>query len=293
MNFLRTPDARFLDLPGYPWAPNYLSSLPCAPGGRLHYVEQGQGRDTYLCLHGNPAWSYLYRHMIPVFAREGRVIAPDLFGFGRSDKPALESAHSIDWHRQVLIDFIRQLDLRQITLVVQDWGGILGLTLPMEFPDRIRRLVVMNTALATGEDVPEGFLQWRAYAETQPDLAIGRLLRRGNPQLGAAEAAAYDAPYPDATYKAAIRRFPNLFPLQPDAPGAALSREARDFLSHHWTGASFMAVGAADPVFGLTHMQRLRTCIRGCPDPMVLPHAGHFVQEHGAVIAEAALAAWR
>ena len=287
MRWLRTPETCFQALPGYPWTPNYLDGLPSAAEGRLHYLDVGTGPETFLCLHGNPAWSYLYRHMLPVLSGIGRVVVPDLFGFGRSDKPAQESDHRFDWHRSVLIETIERLDLRNVTLVVQDWGGILGLTLPMLFPDRIRGLVVMNTILATGESVPEGFLQWKAYANSTTDLDIGRLMLRSHPQLSPAEAAAYDAPFPDASYKAAIRAFPNLVPIHRDAPGAAISREARDYLSTHWTGRTFMAVGARDPVFGPAPMQALRKSIRGCPEPLVLEQAGHFVQEQGLPIAEA------
>jgi pimeloyl-ACP methyl ester carboxylesterase len=288
MDALRTPDERFASLPGYSFAPHYR----VWQGLRVHHLDEGPADApvTALCLHGNPAWSYLYRHMVPVFTQAGlRVVAPDLVGFGRSDKPADEAWHGFDVHRQMLIDLVEQLDLRNVMLVCQDWGGILGLTLPMAAPERWTRLLVMNTTLATGE-LSEGFRQWRSYANTQPDLPVGRLLRRGRPELSEAEAAAYDAPFPDARYKAALRAFPNLVPDGPQAPGAALAREARSFWRERWQGQSFMAVGARDPVLGPEVMAALRADIRGCPPPLVLPEAGHFVQEWGAPVARAALA---
>jgi pimeloyl-ACP methyl ester carboxylesterase len=288
---LRTPDDRFAALPGYGFAPHYLQHA----GLRVHHLDEGP-RDapaTVLCLHGNPAWSYLYRHMIPVFTGAGlRVVAPDLIGFGRSDKPVREADHSFDLHRGMLLDVVEQLDLRQVMLVCQDWGGILGLTLPMAAPHRFTRLLVMNTALATGT-LSEGFRQWRAYSNSQPDLAVGKLLKRGKPTLSAAEAAAYDAPFPDASYKAALRAFPNLVPDGEAAPGAALAREATTFWRERWTGDSFMAIGMQDPVLGAPVMQALRATIRNCPPPMEVPDGGHFVQEWGGPIAQAALQHFR
>ena len=292
---VRTPEARFTDLPGYPWAPNYVNDLPSLDGLRLHYLDEGP-RDatrTWLCLHGNPAWSYLYRKMIPVFLAAGdRVVAPDLIGFGRSDKPKREEAHGFVWHRQVLLELIERLDLRAVNLVVQDWGGILGLTLPMAAPDRYRGLLVMNTVLATG-DVPlsPGFLAWREMCAKQPEFDIARLLARGNPQLSAAECAAYMAPFPDRGHRAATRAFPPMVPEHAGDAGAALSRQARQFWREQWRGASFMAVGALDPVLGPPQMQALRDDIAGCPEPMVVAEGGHFVQEHGEAIAREALRA--
>ena len=152
---LRTPDERFTGLPGYSFAPHYRDDLKGFAGMRLHYLDEGarEAGQTYLCLHGQPTWNYLYRRMIPpLVAAGGRVIAPDFFGFGRSDKPAQEGIYSFDFHRGTLIALVEALNLRNITLVCQDWGGILGLTLPMEMPKRFARLIVMNTALATGEE---------------------------------------------------------------------------------------------------------------------------------------------
>ena len=285
---LRTPDDRFVATPGFAWAPHYLHHA----GLRVHCIDEGP-RDaavTALCLHGNPSWGYLYRHMIPVFTAAGlRVVAPDLIGFGRSDKPVEESAHSFDFHRGMLLAFIEQLDLKNILLVCQDWGGIFGLTLPMAMPERFTRLLVMNTGLGTGE-LTDGFRQWRAYSNSQPDMAVGKLFKRGKPGLSDAEVAAYDAPFPDASYKAALRAFPNLVPDGADAPGAALSREAATFWRDRWQGDSFMAIGMQDPVLGPPAMHALHKIIRNCPPPLEVPEGGHFVQEWGAPIARAALA---
>jgi pimeloyl-ACP methyl ester carboxylesterase len=263
----------------------------------MHFIDEGP-RDavaTVLCLHGNPSWSYLYRHMIPVFLAAGlRVVAPDLIGFGRSDKPADETWHGFDLHRRSLLNFVDALDLRQVMLVCQDWGGILGLTLPMAMPDRFTRLLVMNTTLGTGT-VTEGFRQWRDYSNSQPDLGVGKLLRRGKREMSEVEAAGYDAPFPDASFKAALRAFPNLVPdvltMGEAAPGAAISLAAAEFWQHRWTGDSFMAVGEQDPVLRPT-MQALQSLIRGCPPPMSVAAAGHFVPEWGAPIAQAALASF-
>jgi pimeloyl-ACP methyl ester carboxylesterase len=287
---LRTPDERFDGLPGWAFSPHYVHH----DGLRVHYVDEGPADApvTALCLHGNPSWSYLYRHMIPVFAAAGlRVVAPDLIGFGRSDKPQDEAAHSFAFHRSMLLQLVERLDLKNILLVCQDWGGILGLTLPMAAPARYTRLLVMNTGLGTGQ-VTEGFRQWRAYSGTQPDLAVGRLIRRGKPDMSDAEAAAYDAPFPDSRYKAALRAFPNLVPDGPEAPGASVGREALGFWRDRWAGESFMAIGMQDPVLGPSAMESLHQVIRNCPPPMQVAEGGHFVQEWGASIARAALSSF-
>ncbi len=290
---LRTPDDRFEDLPGYPWPARFVDSLPALEGLRLHYLDEGP-RDapvTWLCLHGNPTWSYLYRHMIPPFTGAGhRVVAPDLPGFGKSDKPTEVAKHTFGWHRQVLLEFVEALDLRQMNLVVQDWGGLLGLTLPMAAPDRYRGLLVMNTTLATAEEpLPPGFVQWRTMCHDRPEFSISRLMSRGNPQMTEGECAAYDAPFPSPAFRAATRAFPDMVPDHPMADGVAVSREAADFWSRRWAGCSMMAVGAQDPVFTPAQMARLSERIRGCPPPMEIAEGGHFVQEHGAVIAAQAL----
>ncbi len=291
---VRTPEVRFENLPGYPWAPHYLNDLPGLQGLRLHYLDEGpqDAKVTWLCLHGNPAWSYLYRKMLPHFLAAGhRVVAPDLPGFGKSDKPKKASAHQFGWHRQVLLEFVERLNLRNIHLVVQDWGGILGLTLPMAVPERYSHLLVMNTSLATGEQpLSPGFLAWREMCANKPLFDVGRLLGRGNPHMTEAECEAYNAPFPDAGHRAALRAFPPMVPEFADSPGAEISRQAARFWQEEWRGQSCMVVGAQDPVLGLPVMQALQAQIRGCPAPWVLPQAGHFVQEHGEQVARHALA---
>ena len=291
-NVLRTPDERFATLSGYPFAPHYLEG---AGALRMHYLDEGP-RDgpVALCLHGQPTWSYLYRKMLPAFlATDLRVVAPDFFGFGRSDKPEDEATYTFAFHRDSIVALIEALDLKRITLVCQDWGGLIGLTIPMDMPERFERLLVMNTGLGTG-DVPlgEGFLAWRAFSNSKPDMDIAALMKRAVPSLSDAEAAAYAAPFPDARYKSGVRRFPNLVPDRPDAEGAALSRRARDFWSNEWDGKSFMAVGMQDPVLGPPAMRILHKTIRNCPPPLELADAGHFVQEAGAVIVEKAMASF-
>ena len=281
---MRTPDERFAGLPGFPFRPHHLEWR----GLRAHYLDEGGGSTTFLCLHGQPTWCYLYRRMIPAFVASGaRVLAPDFIGFGRSDKLEDEVEYSFDFHRAFLLELVERLDLKRIALVVQDWGGLLGLTLPMAMPERFERLLVMNTALGTG-DVPltEGFLAWRAYCARNPDMAVGKLLARACPHLTAAEAAAYDAPFPDARYKAGVRAFPKLVPEHPNDPGAEVSRRAREFFQTAWKGEARMAIGAKDPVLGAPVMQQLRGWIRGCGEPLVLEHGGHFLQEWGEEVAQ-------
>jgi haloalkane dehalogenase len=293
IDYLRTSDDHFVNLPGYDFRPHYFSN----PNGlRMHYLDEGS-RDAdspvFLCLHGQPSWSYLYRKMIPVFSGAGRVIAPDLFGFGRSDKPTSEEVYTIAFHRQSLIDLIKALDLKNITLVCQDWGGLLGLTIPYEMPDRFARLIVMNTSFPTGEhSLGPGFEAWKAFNRSQPDMDIGALFKRATSILTDAEAAAYATPYPDARYKAGVRQFPELVPTSTTSPGSEFGRAGRDWFRDHWNGKSFMAVGGADMVITLSAMEALRGNIKNCPPPLIVRDAGHFVQEWGEPIAHAALAAF-
>jgi tRNA(adenine34) deaminase len=289
---LRTPDRCFEGLPGYPWSPRYISDLPSLAGLRMHLLDEGppDAPRTWLCLHGNPAWSYLYRKMIPVFLAAGdRVVAPDLIGFGKSDKPKKDGSHRFGWHRDVLLEFVERLDLKRIVLVVQDWGGLLGLTLPMADPGRYRGLLVMNTTLATGDaPLSPGFLAWREMCAKQPEFDVARLFARGNPQMSADECAAYNAPFPDRGHRAALRAFPAMVPEHWDDEGAAISRQARDFWSHRWQHQTLMAIGMQDPVLGEPVMRQLAQSISGCPEPVLLHEAGHFVQEHGETIAQRA-----
>ncbi len=302
---LRTPDDRFAALPGWTFAPRYIEGLKGYEGLRMHYVDEGP-RDaavTFLCIHGEPSWAYLFRKMIPVFTKAGhRAIAVDMFGFGRSDKPVDDETYTYHFHRNALLAFVEAMDLKNVCLVAQDWGGLLGLTLPMAAPHRYTRLIVMNTGLPGGEEAPDGFAMWRAFNRSQPDLDVAALMKRATPVLSEAEAAAYAAPYPDASYKGGVRRFPELVMLKekgaPDLTplskeGVETSLRARKFWSTEWTGESFMAIGMKDPVLGPPAMQFLRSMIRGCPPPMEVADAGHFVQEWGGPIAEAALKQFR
>lgn len=297
MKTLRTPDENFNSLPGWNYAPHYIDDLAGYEGLRLHYVDEGS-RDgvTFLCLHGQPTWSYLYRKMAKVFLEAGhRFLAPDLFGFGRSDKPIDDDVYTFDFHRGALLAFIKRMELTNVCLVVQDWGGILGLTLPMESPEIYKRLIVMNTGMPAGEEPGEGFAGWRVYNRSQQDFLAGRLLKRGKPDMTAGEAAAYDAPFPDQNYKAGVRRFPELVMLKEDgrlsqiaSDGVPTMLRARKFWSEDWSGESYMAVGTQDPVFGVSQMEVLRGQIRNCPEPLQID-GGHFIQEWGTPIAEAAL----
>ncbi len=293
LEVVRTDEDRFNGLPDWPYEPRYLEGLPGYEGLRMHYVDEGPAdAPVFLCLHGEPTWSYLYRRMIPVFLEWGaRVVAPDWFGFGRSDKPVADAAYTWDFHRGSLLSLIEYLDLQEMTLVVQDWGGLLGLTIPVEMPARTTGLLAMNTAFATGVEPTEGFISWRDYVASTPDLDVGRLMKRSCPHLTDAEAEAYSAPFPDAAHKAGVRTFPALVPTSPGMDGVATSRRAVEWWSSEFDGRSFMAIGEKDPVLGAV-MPLVHQAIKGCPPPLVLPEAGHFVQEWGEEVARAALKTW-
>lgn len=291
----RTPDSYFSDLPDYPFDPHYVDDLPGYEGLRVHYLDDGpkDSDRVILCLHGQPTWSFLYRKMIPVFLESGaRVICPDWLGFGRSDKPVEDDVYTFHFHRNMMVELIQRLDLQKVTLVCQDWGGILGLTIPKDMPERFERLLVMNTAIPVGQSPGAGFDAWRAYNRSQPDMDIASLMKRGTSVLNDAEAAAYAAPFPDITYKAGVRRFPELVMTDPEMEGVQTSVAAAKWWKTEWTGQSFMAVGAQDPVLGPNQMETLRAIITGCPPPMIVEDGGHFVQEWGADIARAALKTW-
>jgi haloalkane dehalogenase len=293
IEYLRTPNERFENLPNFPYNPHYLNDLEGYGDLRMHYIDEGspKSNEIFLCLHGQPTWSYLYRKMIPIFVEAGyRVIAPDFFGFGRSDKPIEEKVYTFDFHRNSLIELIKKLNLVNNTLVCQDWGGLLGLTLPFEMPKRFNRLLIMNTFL-NGGDLPHstGFLKYREWNNRNPDVDCGRLIAQQASHLTEKEIAAYNAPFPDTKYKAGVRKFPNLVPEHFDDPGAEISRTARNWLQNTWTGESFMAMGMKDPVIGPAVMKLLRTYIKGCPEPVEIQEGGHFVQEWGEIIARKAL----
>ena len=293
IKFVRTPKERFENIPNFSYEPHSIENIKGYDDLRMCYYDEGpeDSNEVFLCLHGEPTWSFLYRKMIPIFLKGGyRVVAPDFFGFGRSDKPIKDEVYTFDFHRNSLLEFIRILNLDHIILVGQDWGGILGLTLPMEFPNRFKRLILMNTILATGDfEISQGFKAFREFMSRTPDVEVGRLIHSVTSHLSPEEMAAYDAPFPDIKYKAGIRRFPQLVPTNYDASGAEISRQARDWFQNKWNGDSLMAVGMADPVLGPPMMQILKNMIPRCPEPLKIKEAGHFVQEWGEEIAKKAL----
>lgn len=290
---LRTPDSRFAGLADYPFAPNYVEDLEGYESLRGHYLDEGNpdADEVFLLLHGEPSWSYLYRRMIPVFTGAGaRVIAPDWLGFGKSDKPVDDAVYSFHFHRNYMLALIEHLDLRNITLVVQDWGGVLGLTLPQDMPDRFKRLLIMNTGLMAGPVNSPAFDAWKADIDSTPDVPIPFIMQKNEPVISDTDAQAYEAPYPDQRYKAGVRKFPNLIATAMDAPGVSTSQRAAKFWSEEWTGESFMAIGMKDKMLGPDVMNFMRTIIRGCPAPLEVADGGHFVQESaGLLIAEKAL----
>lgn len=291
---VRTPDERFADIPDFDFPVHYVDDLPGYEGLRAAYVDTGpaDADKTFLCMHGEPSWSFLYRKMIPHFTATGaRVVCPDFFGFGRSDKPTELDSYTFDFHRNHILALVERLDLTNVTLVVQDWGGLIGLTLPVDarFKARLSRLIIMNTALGLGTGAGDGFNAWKEYALTVPVFDAGEIIARGTPQMTAAETAAYNAPYPDDSFQAGARKFPALVPVEPDMDGVEISKQAAAFWSGEWKGSSFMAIGGSDPVLGPPVMNMLRGLINGCPEPLLIEEAGHFVQEWGDIVAPAAL----
>jgi haloalkane dehalogenase len=279
MRVLRTPEDRFRNLPDYPFDPHWTE---LTNGLRMHHVDEGPpDADPVLMLHGEPSWSYLYRHMVPVFTDAGfRAVAPDLIGFGKSDKPANRRDYSYQAHMDWLTEWVIALDLRRITLVCQDWGSLLGLRLAAEQPDRFDRIVVANGFLPTAErKAPPAFHVWRAFALHTPVLPIGRIVAVGTRRkLSRAERAAYDAPFPDRAYKAGARAFPALVPTSPDDPAVPANREAWRRLGA-WDKPFLTLFGSGDPILGRAD----RPLQEHVPGAAGQPHArvkgGHFVQE--------------
>ena len=284
MNHLRTPDDCFAGLKDYPFAPHYADVSHGAGGTlRMHYVDEGP-RDAapVLCLHGEPTWSYLYRKMIPLFTKAGhRCLAPDLIGFGKSDKPMQRSDYSYQAHVDWMTEWLTGLDLSRITLVCQDWGGLIGLRLVADMPDRFDRVVTANTALPTGDQpMGEAFESWRAFSQEVPDFPAGRIVYGGTARkIDEATTAAYDAPFPDESYKAGARQFPMLVPSRPDDPASEPNRAAWKKLRRFdkpWLtafGADDKVMAGIDKVF-----QKLIPGAAGQPH-VVLSQAGHFLQE--------------
>lgn len=236
MQVLRTPDERFAGLADYPFAPHYLT-VTDADGTdlRIHYIDEGP-RDAppVLLMHGEPSWSYLYRKFVPLLVAKGyRVIAPDLIGFGKSDKPAARTDYTYERHVAWMSDWLTALDADDITLFCQDWGGLIGLRLVAAFPDRFARLVIANTGLPVGTGSSEGFNAWLAFSQNVPQFPVGFIVNGGTTRdLAPAEIAAYDAPFPDERYKEGARQFPTLVPITPEHASVAENRAAWAVLEH-------------------------------------------------------------
>ncbi|MEM7351017.1 MAG: haloalkane dehalogenase [Acidobacteriota bacterium] len=284
MRSLRTPDERFANLPGYPFEPHYVE-IPDGDGGtlRMHHVEAGPANgEVVLCLHGEPSWSYLYRKMLPVFADAGyRALAPDLVGFGRSDKPAERSDYTYQSHLDWLQAWLDAVDFSAINLVCQDWGGLLGLRLAAADPDRFARIVVANTMLPTGDkEMPEAFLAWRKFSQESPKFHVGGILQRATlTELSEDVVAAYDAPFPDESFKAGARQFPTLVPATPDDPAAQPNREAWAVL-RRWEKPFLTAFSDGDPIMqgGDKVFQKLVPGTKDQPHTTI-QGGGHFLQE--------------
>lgn len=284
MKALRTPDDRFTDLPGYTFAPQYVE-VPAGDGTddvlRMHYVDEGSG-PAVLLLHGEPSWSYLYRKMIPVLVAGGlRAIAPDLIGFGRSDKPAVRTDYTYERHVEWMKAFVTAIDVEDATLVGQDWGGLIGLRVVAEDPDRFDRVVAANTFLPTGESHPGvAFLAWQKFSQEVPEFTVGRIVNGGcATDLPPEVIAAYDAPFPDESYKEGARQFPLLVPTSPEDPAAPANRKAWDVLSQ-WDKPFLTAFSDRDPITAGADAA-LRERVPGCAGQ---PHTtieggGHFLQE--------------
>jgi haloalkane dehalogenase len=278
MDYLRTPDERFAGLAGYPFDPHYVE----LDGLRIHYVDEGPADGpVVLMLHGEPSWSYLYRKMIPPIAGAGlRAVAPDLVGFGRSDKPVRREDYTYQRHVDWMRGFLERVDLRGITLVCQDWGGLIGLRLVAEHPDRFARVVAANTALPTGEvTLGPAFFAWRKYSQETPNFHVGGIVRGGCvTELAPEVVAAYDAPFPDDRYKAGARQFPTLVPATADDPAAPANKKAWESLGR-FTKPFLTAFSDSDPVTqGADQTFHVIPGSKGQPHTTITG-AGHFLQE--------------
>ncbi|MEW6442266.1 MAG: haloalkane dehalogenase [bacterium] len=278
---LRTPEERFAGLPDFPYEPQHAE----IEGLRMAWVEHGRG-DPILMLHGEPTWGYLYRYMIPPLAEIGRVIVPDLIGFGRSDKPVADNAYTYKSHVRWVRKLLEALGLERITLVCQDWGGAIGLRVLAQRPERFRRLVAMNTGIGGGEDPGPGFMAWRTFSQQVAEIDVPALMKTAvlRPGFSDAEAAAYGAPFPANEYLTAARVFPRLVPIRPDHPGAFESREAMKVLSTLELPV-LLPWADQDPITGPWEAA-LRGLFRNVAPPLTIRGAGHFLQEDaGAEIA--------
>jgi haloalkane dehalogenase len=289
MDVFRTPDERFENLPGYEYEPHYVE----VDGLRLHHIDEGSG-PTVLCFHGEPDWSYLYRHMLDALVARGqRVVCPDLVGFGRSDKPTDQGWYTYERHVEFVTRHLDQLDLQDVTVVVQDWGGPIGLRWAVEHGDQVGRLVILNTGLFTGR-VSKGFMAWREFAERTPDLPIGMIMQGATTtDLDPEIVAAYEAPFPTPESKAGAQRFPLLVPLTPDDPGAAEMLSVKHALSW-WDKPTLVAFSDGDPVFPYPKSgEQFTSLIPAAGEQVRIEGAAHFLQEdRGAAIVDAMLAAF-
>ncbi len=277
---LRTPEERFENLPDYPFAPNYTNFGEA----RMHYVDEGESdaKETVLMLHGEPSWSFLYRKMIPIVANAGhRVIAPDLIGFGKSDKFTDAEKYTYAMHVESIKTFIENLDLKNITLFCQDWGGLIGLRIVGENPERFSRVVAANTFLPTGDEkIPKAFKLWLAMSQATPFFPVGKFVKMGcKKNLSKEVVAAYDAPFPNKTYKTAARVFPTLVPVTPDNPASEANRKAWEVL-RKWEKPFLTAFSDGDPITrGADEvLQKLIPGAKGQPHTTITG-AGHFLQE--------------
>lgn len=272
MEALRTPDARFADLPGFSFAPHYFDW----EGLRLHYLDEGEGAPVVM-FHGEPTWAFLYRKVaVPVLAAGYRVIAPDYFGFGRSDKPVDPRFYTYDHHTAAMEALAEHIGLEGATAVVQDWGGPIGLRVAVE-TGRFRRLCILNTSLF-GTPTP-GFFRWRDYAASHPDLPIGRVMRNSLVVPPTDEVVGgYEAPFPDSSYKEGARRFPAMVPTAPQDPGVAEMRRVREALAE-WRDPALILFAVEDPIFTPEIGQRFAKAIPGAGPLQTIGGAGHFLQE--------------
>jgi haloalkane dehalogenase len=275
VNVYRTPDERFANLPGFPFEPHYMEQDAL----RMHYVDEGDG-DPVLLLHGEPTWSYLYRRMISALAEVGRVVAPDYFGFGRSDKPVEREWYSYDRHYESIERFAEALDLRDLTIVVQDWGGPIGLRLAVTRRERVARLVIMNTGVGAGRAPSEEWLRFREFVRrVGTDLQPGQLVRiTCVTELPDDVAAAYDAPFPSPESKTGPLMFPELVPTEVDHPSAAKMLEVREALTR-WEKPALILFSDSDPIFSPRNGERMAERIPGAEPAETIAGAGHFLQE--------------
>jgi haloalkane dehalogenase len=289
---LRTPDECFAGIADFPYAPHYVE----VDGYRIHYVEEGP-RDAapILLMHGEPSWCYLYRKMIgPLVAAGHRCVAPDLVGFGRSDKLARREDYSYQFHVDVMDGFVRALDLRNVTLFGQDWGGLIGLRVLVDNLDRFSKLVVANTGLPTGDHkASDGFLRWLNYSQTVENFHVGGIVKGGcKTPMSAETIAAYDAPFPSDTYKEGARQFPVLVPITPDNPASEANRRAWEVL-RQWNGKVLTLFSDQDAVTagGEKPFQKLLPGAAGQPHA-IIEGAGHFLQEDKGGEIAARMIAW-